>query len=151
MSVLALLSMLAAAQGMYSSSGPVLSVSKKTFKSQILESDLPAVVEFFAPWCGHCQQLAPTYTKVANNLQVSFLPRFTPFQDEVTICSSHPMPCYIIHGPLMLDVGCDSMLNHVQGMVTVAAMDCDEEMNKKLCSKYGVKGFPTIKVIAVPE
>ena len=81
MSVLALLSMLAAAQGMFSSSGPVLSVSKKTFKSQILESDLPAVVEFFAPWCGHCQQLAPTYTKVANNLQVSFLLRFTPFQD----------------------------------------------------------------------
>ena len=34
----------------------------------------------------------------------------------------------------------------MQGMVTVAAIDCDEEANKKLCSKYGVKGFPTIKV-----
>ncbi len=37
-----------------------------------------------------------------------------------------------------------------QGMVTVAAIDCDEEANKKLCSKYGVKGFPTIKVNATP-
>ena len=50
----------------------------------------------------------------------------------------------------MLDAECNEY-PHVQGMVTVAAMDCDEEMNKKLCSKYGVKGFPTIKVIAVPE
>ncbi len=70
--VLALLSMLAVSHALYSSSGPVLSLSKKTFKSQILESDLPAVVEFFAPWCGHCQQLTPIYTKVANNLQVEF-------------------------------------------------------------------------------
>ena len=69
-SVLVLLSMIAACHGLYSGSGPVLSLSKKTFKSQILESDLPAVVEFYAPWCGHCQQLAPVYTKVANNLQV---------------------------------------------------------------------------------
>ena len=67
---LVLLSMIAAAHGLYSSSGPVLSLNKKTFQSQILQSDLPAVVEFYAPWCGHCQQLAPTYTKVANNLQV---------------------------------------------------------------------------------
>ena len=50
----------------------------------------------------------------------------------------------------MLDVGCDEDL-HLQGMVTVAAMDCDEEMNKKLCSQYGVKGFPTIKVDAKPR
>ena len=34
----------------------------------------------------------------------------------------------------------------LQGMVTVAAVDCDDEKNKKMCGKYGVKGFPTIKV-----
>ncbi|CAK0750414.1 hypothetical protein CVIRNUC_001989 [Coccomyxa viridis] len=99
--MLVLLSVLAVAHGIYGGSGPVLSVNKKDFKAVILESSLPAVVEFYAPWCGHCQQLAPTYTKVAKNLQ---------------------------------------------GMVTVAAVDCDEDSNKKLCGKYGVKGFPTIKM-----
>lgn len=70
--MLVLLSMLMVSHAFYTSSGPVRSLSKKTFKSQILESDLPAVVEFFAPWCGHCQQLTPVYTKVANNLQVDY-------------------------------------------------------------------------------
>lgn len=55
---------------LYTSSGPVKLVTKKTFASEIVESDLPSVVEFFAPWCGHCKQLAPIYNKVAENLQV---------------------------------------------------------------------------------
>lgn len=50
MSALVLLAMLAAAHGLYTSSGPVLSLTNKNFKSEILESALPALVEFYAPW-----------------------------------------------------------------------------------------------------
>lgn len=34
----------------------------------------------------------------------------------------------------------------VQGMVNVAAVDCDDASLKSLCGKYGVQGFPTLKV-----
>ena len=36
--------------------------------------------------------------------------------------------------------------NCVQGMVNVAAVDCDDASMKSLCGKYGVQGFPTLKV-----
>ncbi len=34
----------------------------------------------------------------------------------------------------------------LQGMVNVAAVDCDDASLKSLCGKYGVQGFPTLKV-----
>lgn len=34
----------------------------------------------------------------------------------------------------------------LKGIVKVAAINCDEEQNKPLCGKYGVKGFPSLKV-----
>jgi protein disulfide-isomerase A6 len=68
--LLSFTSLLAYSHALYLKSGPVKLLDQKKFKAEILESDLPSVVEFFAPWCGHCKQLAPTYTKVAQNLQV---------------------------------------------------------------------------------
>ena len=34
----------------------------------------------------------------------------------------------------------------LQGIATVAAVDCDDKGNQPLCGEYGVQGFPTLKV-----
>lgn len=34
----------------------------------------------------------------------------------------------------------------MQGIATVAAVDCDAEANKQLCGRYEIRGFPTIKI-----
>lgn len=34
---------------------------------------------------------------------------------------------------------------HMAGIVTFAAVDCDDQNNKKLCAEFDVQGFPTIK------
>ncbi|KAG0000484.1 Protein disulfide-isomerase-like 2-2 [Entomortierella chlamydospora] len=38
-----------------------------SFESEVLKSGKSALVEFYAPWCGHCKNLAPTYEKVAQD------------------------------------------------------------------------------------
>ncbi len=36
----------------------------------------------------------------------------------------------------------------LQGIATVAAVDCDDQSNQPLCGEYNVQGFPTLKVRA---
>ncbi|KAL4796002.1 thioredoxin-like protein [Aspergillus venezuelensis] len=42
----------------------VLDLIPKNFDKIVLESNKPALVEFFAPWCGHCKNLAPVYEEL---------------------------------------------------------------------------------------
>mmetsp|Transcript_35413 Transcript_35413/g.67774 ORF Transcript_35413/g.67774 Transcript_35413/m.67774 type:complete len:426 (-) Transcript_35413:221-1498(-) len=84
---------------LYSDKDDVVMLSPDNWEDQIGQSGEFWIVEFFAPWCGHCKQLAPEWKKAAKELR---------------------------------------------GIAKVAAVDCDE--HKDLGSKYGVTGFPTIKV-----
>lgn len=43
----------------------VLDLIPSNFDKVVLESGKPALVEFFAPWCGHCKNLAPVYEELA--------------------------------------------------------------------------------------
>jgi protein disulfide-isomerase A6 len=45
-------------------SAAVLDLSSKNFDDVVLKSNKPALVEFFAPWCGHCKSLAPVYEEL---------------------------------------------------------------------------------------
>jgi thioredoxin 1 len=45
---------------------PVTAITDAEFESEVLESDLPVLVEFWAPWCGPCHQVAPIVDQLAD-------------------------------------------------------------------------------------
>ena len=50
-------------------SSAVLDLIPSNFDSVVINSGKPTLVEFFAPWCGHCKNLAPVYEELAQSLQ----------------------------------------------------------------------------------
>lgn len=79
----------------------VITLTDDNFQSEVMDSEDHWLVEFYAPWCGHCKNLAPEWEEAAHKLA---------------------------------------------GEVKLGAIDATA--NEGLAQKYGIKGFPTIKLFS---
>uniref|UniRef100_A0A8C7M1W0 Protein disulfide-isomerase n=1 Tax=Oncorhynchus mykiss TaxID=8022 RepID=A0A8C7M1W0_ONCMY len=87
-----------AQQKVFVAASDVLELGDSDFDDMVAEYET-VLVEFFAPWCGHCQQLAPEYETAATKLK---------------------------------------------GTVSLAKVDCT--VNSETCGRFGVNGYPTLKI-----
>jgi thioredoxin 2 len=57
-----------------------IELTDSTFDEVVVNSDIPVIVDFWAPWCGPCQMMAPNFEKAATKFPLKTL--FTKVNTE---------------------------------------------------------------------
>ncbi|KKK25162.1 hypothetical protein AOCH_003473 [Aspergillus ochraceoroseus] len=144
------------ADGLYTKKSPVLQVNQKDYAQLIAHSNYTSIVEFYAPWCGHCKNLKPAYEKAAKNLEGLAKVAAVNCDEDANkpFCGQMGAPCRRLPGPRtakgIVDAVVDKIPNHV-ARVTDKGLDewlsKDEELPKAIL--FTEKGTTSALIRAV--
>ncbi|KAJ1892199.1 hypothetical protein LPJ66_006486, partial [Kickxella alabastrina] len=76
----------------YNLDGEVVTLNRENFAERTASG--PWFIKFYAPWCGHCQQLAPVWTKLAHETRGKVNIGEVNCDDAGTLCSKYNVQGY---------------------------------------------------------
>lgn len=74
-------------------------VQSETFTREVLQSDQPVLVDFWAPWCGPCLAVAPAVDEIANDYKGRarvVKVNVDDAQDLATEFNIASIPCFLV-------------------------------------------------------
>ncbi|MDP2924910.1 MAG: thioredoxin [Nanoarchaeota archaeon] len=77
----------------------VIHINEKNFKNEALEAKTLVIIDFWAPWCGPCQMMAPVFESLSNKYRgnLKFVKANTDENSELAIrFGIQGIPCLVI-------------------------------------------------------
>ena len=50
-----------------------IELNERNFDEIVINSDLPVIIDFWAPWCGPCKMMTPTFKKIASKFPLKMI------------------------------------------------------------------------------